>query len=25
VQELEENVRVFGTPIPDELWAELDA
>ena len=25
VAELEENVRLFDTPIPDELWKELDA
>jgi D-threo-aldose 1-dehydrogenase len=23
VDELEENVRMFETPIPDDLWAEL--
>jgi D-threo-aldose 1-dehydrogenase len=25
ITELEENVRLFDTPIPDELWKELDA
>jgi D-threo-aldose 1-dehydrogenase len=25
VAELEENIRMFQAPIPDELWAELDA
>jgi D-threo-aldose 1-dehydrogenase len=25
VKEVEENVRMFETPIPDELWTELDA
>jgi D-threo-aldose 1-dehydrogenase len=24
VAELEENIRMFQAPIPDELWAELD-